>query len=146
VRYVADTIAGSPGFRVGLVHLKLPPRMLEWGGSEDPVAEDHESVQRARAYRAKEQEETEKGETLLQRIRGSLADKGIEAAALSVQFEEPLEPKAIAHKLIKVAKENDYDTVVVGRHAFSGLKRLFQHHVGEELVRSGHGLSIWVAE
>ena len=43
-------------------------------------------------------------------------------------------------------QERDYGTVVVGRHSFCGLKRLFQHHVGEELVRTGKGITIWVVK
>ena len=36
VVYVAEIIGKQPAFHVGLFHLELPPRMLEWGGSDDP--------------------------------------------------------------------------------------------------------------
>jgi nucleotide-binding universal stress UspA family protein len=146
VRYVADTLGGKPGFHVGLVHLELPPRMLEWGGSEDPDIEDAISSERAEAYQELEKEAIESGQGLLQRLQVILTERGIDVTALLVRFEEPLDRKHIANDVLKIAKERAYGTVVVGRHSFSGLKRLFQHHVGEELVRTGKGVTIWVVE
>jgi nucleotide-binding universal stress UspA family protein len=146
VSYVIELLRGNPGFHVGLVHVELPPRMLEWGGSEDPEIEDRVSEQRARAYRDMEQEALEKGRTLLQSMRGTLAESGIDVTDLLVRFDEPLDPKHVARDILKAAKERDYGTVVVGGHSFSGLKSLFQHHVGAELVRTGQGITIWVVE
>jgi nucleotide-binding universal stress UspA family protein len=146
VSYVADILGRRPGFHVGLVHLELPPRMLEWGGSEDPKTEDRVSSERAEAYLEMENEAVKKGQTLLQGLHGILAERGINVTAFMVQFEEPLDPKNITNHILKTAAEEDYGTVVVGCHAFSGLKRLFQHHVGEDLVRRGRGMSIWVVE
>lgn len=146
VSYVIEMIGGNAGFHVGLVHLQLPPRMLEWGGSENPATEERVSSERAGAYHELEKEAIEKGQDLLQSLRGSLAERGIDVTALVLQFDEPLDPKQVARDILKTAKEGDYGTVVVGRHSFSGLKRLFQHHIGEELVRIGQGLTVWVVE
>jgi K+-sensing histidine kinase KdpD len=77
-------------------------------------------------------------------MQESLAKRGINVANMMMQFDEPLDPRDIARDILKTARERDYGTVVVGRHAFSGLKRLFHHHVGEELVRAGQGIAIWV--
>src|SRR5438552_4396598 len=51
VDYVADMIDGRAGFHIGLVHLESPPRMLEWGGSENPEIEEKVSAQRGQTYR-----------------------------------------------------------------------------------------------
>jgi nucleotide-binding universal stress UspA family protein len=120
--------------------------MLEWGGSEDPATEETVSAQRADAYRALEQGTVEKGKALLQKMRGVLSQRRIDVAELLVQFDEPLDPRAIARDILKTARERDYATVVIGRHSFSGLKHWFQHHVSEELVRTGQGFTIWVVE
>jgi nucleotide-binding universal stress UspA family protein len=146
VRYVADVLGGKPGVHVGLVHLELPPTMLEWGGSEDPDIEDKVSAERATAYQELEAAAIESGQSLLQRMQAILRPREIDVTALLVRFEEPLDRKHIAHDLLNIAKERDYGTVVVGSQSFSGLKRLFQHHVGEELVRTGKGVTIWVVE
>jgi nucleotide-binding universal stress UspA family protein len=146
VAYVADVVGGSPGFHVGLLHLELPPGMLEWGGSEDPEVEDEVSSERAEAYREMEGEATEKGRELLRRLQRALSDGGTDVAELLVQFEKPLDAKNTTHHILKTAVERDYGTVVVGRHTFSGLKRLFQHHVAEELIRTAKGVTVWVVE
>src|SRR5215510_2905013 len=43
VTYVAQIIAGQPDFRVILFHVPapMPPRVLEFSGRENPVAEEH---------------------------------------------------------------------------------------------------------
>jgi nucleotide-binding universal stress UspA family protein len=146
VNYVADMLGGKPGFHVGLVHLESPPRMLEWGGSEAPGIEGAVSLERAEAYQELKKAAIEGGQALLQRMQAILTERGIDVAALLVRFEEPLNRKNMATDVLNIANERDYGTVVVGRHSFSGLKRLFQHHVGEELVRTGKGVTIWVVE
>jgi nucleotide-binding universal stress UspA family protein len=144
VAYVADVVGGGAGFHVGLLHLELPPRMLEWGGSENPEVEERVSSERAETYRRVENRAVAGGRVMLQGFRAILAEKGIDAAVLLVQFEEPLDRKTIADHILKTAAERDYGTVVVGRHLFSLWENLFQRHVGEELVRTGEGITIWV--
>jgi nucleotide-binding universal stress UspA family protein len=146
IDYVADMLGGRHGFHVGLLHLELPPRMLEWGGSEDSNVEDEISSERAEVYQKLEEKKIEDGQHMLEKLKGILTERGIDVTALLVRFEEPLDRKHIAHDVLNIAKERDYGTIVVGRHSFSGLKRLFQHHVGEELVRAGKRVTIWVVE
>jgi len=146
VAYVADIVGGRAGFHVGLVHLELPPRMLEWGGAEDPKKEERISSERAEVYQEMENAAVEKGQALLQQLQGILAERGTDVTARQVQFEEPLDPKTITTHLLKIAAEQEYGTVVVGWHSFSGLRRFFRHHVGEELVRMGQGVTVWVVE
>lgn len=146
VAYVAELVGATNGFCVGLLHLELPPRMLEWGGSEDPEIEDKVESERADAYRQMEEERLAKGKLLLERLRKTVAEKGIDVMGLFVQFEEPLDKTHVSSAILNSTKEHDCGTVVVGRHSFSGLKRVFRHHVGEELVRSGAGITIWVDE
>jgi nucleotide-binding universal stress UspA family protein len=146
VAYVADIVGAQTGFHIGLLHLELPPRMLEWGGSEDPEIEDKTESERADAYRQMEEERLAKGSLLLERLQKIVVDKGIDVMGLFVQFEEPLDKKHVTCAILNSAKEHDCGTVVVGRHSFSGLNRFFRHHIGEELVRSGEAVTIWVVE
>ncbi len=146
VAYVADMVAGQPGFHVGLFHLEVPPRMLEWGGSEDPAVEDRVGAERGRAYREMEGAVLEKGQATLGRCQALLSSRGIGTTVLPVRWGEPVGRKELAHDLLQAAREGNYGTVVVGRGAYSGLKRLFHHHVGEELVRKGEGVTVWVVE
>jgi nucleotide-binding universal stress UspA family protein len=146
VDYVVQMVRGRPEFHVALLHLELPPRMLEWGGSESPQVEEGVSQERAEDYRRLEKDALEEGRALLETMKKTLVDNGIDVAALFVKFDEPLDPKQIADDILKTASERDYGTVVVGRHTLSGLKRWFQHYVGEELVRIGKGVTVWVVE
>jgi nucleotide-binding universal stress UspA family protein len=144
VDYVAEVSGGGTGFQVALLHLELPPRMFEWGGSENPETEEEVSGERGRTYRQIEQKALVKSEARLEPFRALLAKRGIEAAVLLVQFEEPLDRKNIAESVLKTAKERDYGTVVVGRRLFSLWESFFQHHVGEQLVRTSDEITIWV--
>ena len=64
VAYVADMVSGRRGIHVGLLHLEVPPKMLEWGGSEDPEIEDRTESERDRAYRQLGGREHVEGEVL----------------------------------------------------------------------------------
>ncbi len=75
-----------------------------------------------------------------------LSRHGIDVADLVVEFEEPLDRRNIADDILEAARERDCGTVVVGRDSFTGWQRLFRHHVAEDLVDEGKGLSIWVVE
>jgi nucleotide-binding universal stress UspA family protein len=146
VKYVADIVGGGADFHVGLIHLELPPRMLEWGGAEDAKIEDRKSSERADAYQVMEKKAVAGGQALLQMLEKILAERDIDVAAKVVRFEEPLDPKTIVRNVLEAAREGDYGTLVVGRNSFSWLRRVFGHHIGEELVRTGQGFVIWVVE
>lgn len=146
IDYVADTVGAQCGFHVALLHLELPPRMLEWGGSEDADVEERVEAERENTYLKLEDKAIARGRALLQPMEARLTKKGIDVTGLLVEFEEPLDKKNIAAKILEAAREHQCGTIVVGRHSFSGLQRLFQHHVGEELVREGEKITIWVVE
>jgi hypothetical protein len=146
IAYVADMIGERSGFQVGLFHLEAPPHMLEWGGSEDVEEEDRVETERGEIYREMEETVIHKGESLLARSQAILARRGIEATALPVQWEEPLDNKNLTHDILRKAREGGYGTVVVGRKSWSGWKRLFRQHLADALVSEGKGLTIWVVE
>jgi hypothetical protein len=146
VAYVAEIMAGCPFAHVGLLHLELPPRMLEWGGSENDRVDDEVSEQREHDYRKMETDAIEDGEALLKRLGLLLAEKAVDVIAQVVRFQEPLDARHIARDTLKMARERGYGTIVVGRHSFAGLRRLFSHDVGGELVRTGEGVTVWVVE
>jgi nucleotide-binding universal stress UspA family protein len=146
VAYVGGLLGGRPGFCVGLFHLEVPPRMLEWGGSEDVEKEDRVESERDEIYQELEVSVKEKGETLLRRSQAVLSSKGIEVRLLPVKWEEPLDHKNLAQDILQTARQGDYGTVVVGRNCYSRWQRLFHHPVADDLVREGCGLTVWVVE
>ncbi len=146
VAYVAEMIGGKPGIHVELFHLEEPPRMLEWGGAEDPAVEERVEAERAAAYEEMQQRRIARSRARLQPLESILSRHGIDVADLVVEFEEPLDRRNIADDILEAARERDCGTVVVGRDSFTGWQRLFRHHVAEDLVDEGKGLSIWVVE
>jgi nucleotide-binding universal stress UspA family protein len=145
VDYVAQVASGA-GFRVRLLHLELPPRMLEWGGAEDSKTEGRVSSKRETDYDRLEHESIEKGEAVLRRLRQMLTERHVEVDGLIVQFEEPLDPKEIAAHILKVAAERQCGTIVVGRHSFTGLRRLFGRQVADDVLAAADGRAVWVIE
>lgn len=146
VAYVADLVGGNPGVQVGLFHLVSTPRMLEWGGSEDGDVEDKVSEEREQAYLEMEQQSREVGEDVLRDLQNALAAKGVKADTLPVEFEGLMNSKHIAGDILRAAEQGNYGTVVAGKHSFSWLRHLFDHHVGEALVRNGKKIAVWVVE
>jgi nucleotide-binding universal stress UspA family protein len=147
IAYITNMVAGKTGVQVGLFHLVSPPqRMLEWGGSEDVEVEEKVAAERKQMFLEMEKEVQQKGDTLLRSLQEPFAEKGIAVTVLPVEIEGIMNRKHIAQDLLKTAEEGGYGTVVVGRHSFSGWQRLFKHHVGEELVRKGEGITVWVVE
>jgi K+-sensing histidine kinase KdpD len=62
------------------------------------------------------------------------------------QLATSLNGEAVATSILEAARANRCGTVVIGRESFPWLKELFQHHMGDELIRRGRGLAIWVIE
>ncbi len=144
VQHVADLLTANDGFHVGLLHLEIPPRMLEWGGSEDPAVEALVEAEREDTYQDLEKKKMAKGKSLLQRLQVLIADKGIDVTGLYVRFEEPLDTKSVAANILAAARKHHFGTIVVGRHGSSGWKGFFHRHVGEQLIREGEGITICV--
>jgi nucleotide-binding universal stress UspA family protein len=145
VEYVADLIAGKPGFHVGLCHDMREPHMLEWGGAEDPAVERKVEDEREDSLLDTEQEQAARGNRLMQELKPILAQSGIDVCAQVVQFDEPADRKKLARTILETARERGYGTIVVGRHAFSS-QGLFTHHLSDELVHAGDHVAIWIVE
>ena len=145
---VASIIEGQPGVRLFLLHVfaPLPPKLLEFGGAENPAEEERrEAAQRdARTQwiaRAKAC-----ADDLFAKAQSILRTAGVPAQAVETQLATPLNGEAVVTNILEAARANQCGTVVVGRQSFSWLQELFQHHIGEELIRRGQGLAIWVVE
>lgn len=146
VAYAADFLDGASDVEIALLHIDLPPRMLEWGGAEDPKVEKKVEAERANAYHGMEARRKAKADELLKRMQAMFVKQGAHVAGRFVRFEEPLDTASVSRAILRAAREQGCGTVVVGRHSFATIKRWFQHHVGEELIRDGSGIAVWVVE
>lgn len=145
VQYVADLIAGKPGFHVGLCHDMREPHMLEWGGAEDPAVERKIEDEREASLLGAEREQAARGKELMRELKPILAQSGIDVCAQVVQFDEPMDRKKLARTILETARERGYGTIVVGRHAF-GAEGLVTQRLSDELVRAGEHVAIWIVE
>jgi len=148
VRYVADVIGSREGFRIRLFHVlpPLPPSMLEFGGAEDPKRERtlDRNVEDARdEWLEAAQKATQ---AVFDKAKSILEDAGVPPESLETQFGISVSQGDVVTDILEEARENDFGTIVAGRHSFSKLRELFEHHLADELVRHGQGLTIWVVE
>ena len=148
VAYVTHILGGRRGFRVCLAHtLPSPPaRMLEFGGSEDPLKEEWlESRLRASrhlwASAAKR-----KASGSLDRAYADLRRAGFARGEIEVHFCYPSDKRDAPKEILTLARERGCRTIVVGRAALSWLRGLLQTNPADEIVRLGKGFTTWVVE
>lgn len=148
VQYVADVVGRGEGFRIRLFHVlpPLPPELLEFGGSESPKRErslDREVGDQRDTWLDAAQKATQ---PVFDKAKGILKAAGVVPEALETQYGISVSQGDVVTDLLEEARENDFGTIVAGRQSFSVLRELFEHHLADELVRHGQGLTIWVVE
>lgn len=148
VTYVARMIGKQEDIQVRLFHVldPLPPEMLEFPGSENIETEERMD---AAEQAAQEQwlETVEKAaQPVFTRAKAVLHAAGVPDRAVETQCCLSITRKDVAADIVEEARASRCGTVVVGRTSFSKLRELFQQHIADELVRRGHGLTIWVVE
>ena len=148
VQYVADVVGTGEGFRIRLFHVlpPLPPELLEFGGSESPKRErslDREVEDQRDTWLDAAQKVTQ---PVFDKAKGILEAAGVVPEALETQYGISVSQGDVVTDLLEEARENDFGTIVAGRQSFSYLRELFEHHLADELVRHGQGLTIWVVE
>jgi nucleotide-binding universal stress UspA family protein len=145
VKYVGSLLRETPKTAVTLFHVLKPrPRgLLEHGGSENPAAESQLSEQLRRDQDAWIREEAERECPFLMKAFETLTQSGFDRSrvALRIGHEDD-----IARNILEEARNGKHETIVVGRHGSSGIKRLFGGGVTDQLLREAKGFAIWVVE
>lgn len=145
VKYVGSLLRETPKIAVTLFHVLKPmPRgLLEHGGSENPASEARLSEQLRKDQEAWIRQEAERECPFLLKAFETLAQSGFDRSrvALRIGHEDD-----IARNILEEARNGKYETIVVGRHGSSGIKRLFGGGVTDELLRDAKGFAIWVVE
>ena len=145
VKYVGSLLRETPHTSVTLFHVLKPmPRgLLEHGGSESPAAEARLSDQLRRDQEAWIRKEAEAECPFLIKSFETLTQSGFDRSrvALRIGHEDD-----IARNILEEARNGKHETIVVGRHGSSGIKRLFGGGVTDQLLRDAKGFAIWVVE
>jgi nucleotide-binding universal stress UspA family protein len=132
----ADRIGGIVLFHV---LAPLPPALLEHSGNP----ESRTSLMEAQAEYREEVEAAES--SLLLDFKTELLRSGVDGAAILSQMSPSVDDNEVAPLILSVARDQHCDTVVVGRESHFGIrKRLFRHHVADQVVRHSEGLCVWI--
>ena len=145
VKYVGSLLRRTPDTAVTLFHVlkPMPRELLEHGGSENPAAEAQLGQQLRTEQEAWIQKEGEAESYVLTRACETLTQSGFDRSqvALKVGHEDD-----IAKNILEEARNGQHETIVVGRHGASRVRRLFGGSVTEQLLRDAKGFAIWVVE
>lgn len=148
VAYVGKIVGRRQGYSIRLLHIlpPLPPALLEVGDAENAAIEPCEDV----LIRDRQATWLARAEALarpvLQGARSRLRQANVPARAIEIQYVVSVNGQAMVTDILDAAKTNRCGTVVVGRESFHGLQTLFAHHVGDELIAKGHGMTIWIVQ
>jgi nucleotide-binding universal stress UspA family protein len=134
-----------PDTAVTLFHVikPIPRELLEHGGSEDPTAEAWLGQQLRKEQDAWVRQEAESECPVLIQACETLTRSGFgrNQVTLKIGHEDD-----IARNILEEARDGNHDTIVVGRHGTSRMKRLFGGGVTDQLLRDAKGFAIWVVE
>jgi nucleotide-binding universal stress UspA family protein len=148
VAYVAQVLGGRRGFRICLAHtLPSPPAaMMEFGGPEDYGKEEwlESRLRASRHLWASTAKRKASGSLIV--AYAKLRRAGFARAEIEVHFCSPSDKKNAPQEILRLARERDCETVVVGRRSLSWLRELLHTNPADEIVRLGKGFTTWVVE
>ena len=145
VQYVGSLLRRTPDVAVTLFHVlkPMPRELLEHGGSENPAAEAQLSVQLHSEQDAWIRKERESECHVLRKACETLTQSGFDMSHVALKFGHEDD---IARNILEEARSGHHETIVVGRHGMSRIKRIFGGGVSDQLLRDAKGLAIWVVE
>lgn len=146
VAYVAEMVRGREAIHICLFHAlpPIPPRFLEFGGTEDPQKEQALRTELKSAQTEWIEKAKDAVQPAITRAQDILQDHGVSQSQISTHFSHTIHKLDIVQEILNAARQCDCGTVVVGRHRLPWVEELFYHHTGEELVEQAQELSVWV--
>ena len=142
--YVASIIGRRRDVRLHLLHVApIPPEFLEFGGSENPQAEENREAELAKSRLGYLED---LAQAVFARAQATLDQAGVPAGAVETHVLTTIDGEDLIQNLLEAARTNACDTIVVGRQSHFWLRELVQRHLADELVRQGEGFTVWVVE
>lgn len=145
VEYVASLLGPIPNVSITLFHVlkPIPRELLEHGGSENPAAEALLGEELRREQDAWVEKEQESECSVLKAPLETLRRHGFDESQVALKFGHDDD---IARNILEEARVGQHDTIVLGRHGTSRIKRIFGGGVTDQLLRDAKGFAIWVIE
>jgi len=146
IAYVSAMIDGRPGYHVSVLHGLPPAPPFEHGGSEDPLLEEilDANLQKKRVEWIKREQQS--AQPMLEKAKAILRSAQLPENAMTTRFVSASNVDTLVTEILEAARAENSDTIVVGRETFTGLDKIFKHHVADDLIRRGHGYTVWVVE
>jgi nucleotide-binding universal stress UspA family protein len=145
VQYVGSLLRRTPDVSVTLFHVlkPMPRELLEHGGSENPAAEAELSMQLRDEQEAWIRKERESECHVLRKACETMTQSGFDTSHVTMKFGHEDD---VARNILEEARSGHHETIVVGRHGTSRIKRIFGGGVTDQLLRDAKGFAIWVVE
>ena len=146
VTYVAHILEGQKAVQILLLHVPapMPPRLLEFGGAEDP-AQEHRGEAQLKAAQDRWVEEVRQAvQPVFSKAQSILHAAEIPAAAVKTHLAIRVNNESLESSIVEEAHAHQCETVVVGRESFSWVEELVQEHLAEKLIERAHDLTLWV--
>src|SRR5215467_3409408 len=144
--YVAELMNGREDIRVLLLHAAkpVPPKLLEFGGSENPEEEQTAEAALQGARTDWIEREDRAAARMFARARALLRRAGVPEGVVDTQTVAWDPNESLDSAILEVAQEKHCGTVVVGYAAFSWLQERLHSHLAEALLRKAAGIAIWI--
>jgi nucleotide-binding universal stress UspA family protein len=146
VGYVGQMTGGNKEFQILLFHVPAPmlPRLLEFGGAEDPRQEQRAETELRKAQAAWVEKIEKAAQPIFARAKSILRQAQVPEEAVNTQLLTPPAEEDLDTSILEAARANGCGTIVVGRESFSWMQELFQTHVAEKLLRQAQHLAVWI--
>jgi nucleotide-binding universal stress UspA family protein len=146
VGYIARMMGRRKDLHVRLFHVlpPIPPKLLEYGGTEDPQKEGELSAELHEAQVEWTARAKQSAQASLEATLKLLIDHGFLSENLSTDFSSSIHKPDVAREVLEAAGKWGCGTIVTGRHSLSWAQELFHRHVGEDLVHRAKGYAVLV--
>ena len=148
VAYVAQMVRGKTGVHVRLFHIlpPLPPRLLEFPGTEDPQEEARMNAELHAAQERWVKQAEQDARPILENARAKLLEAEMPAQAVEVHCTPSVGQHEVAALILEAARASQCGMIVVGKDSYSRLTEFFHQHVGDKLQQKEHAFDIQVVE
>ena len=144
--YVAELMEGRRDIRVSLLHVPkpIPPKLLEFGGRENPAEEITAEVALQSARTDWIKREQRAAAPMFERARALLSKSGVPEEVVDTQIVAGNPNESLDSAILEVAHERHCGTVVIGYAAFSWFQEHLHRHLAEALLQKAAGIAIWI--
>ena len=124
----------------------MPPELLEFGGRENPAAEEHTEAALHSVQATWLEQVKQAAQSVFARALTRLWQAAVPESAVATQIAPPVSGEALDTTILEAARQAQYDTVVVGHTAFSWWQELLHPHLADTLLQQAKGCTLWIVQ